>query len=34
VPDDYIPWLGDIDRRYDDDVEFSDESDWDDDEDA
>lgn len=28
------PWLGDVDRRHDDDVEFCDEGEWMDDDDA
>jgi hypothetical protein len=29
VPDtDELPWLGDIDRRADDDIELCDEGDW------
>jgi hypothetical protein len=33
APETENPWLGDVDRRADDDVEFCDEGDWMDEED-
>jgi len=34
VPEPEIPWLGDADRRADDDIEFCDEGEWMEDDDA
>jgi hypothetical protein len=28
MPETELPWLGDIDRRADDDIEFCDEGEW------